>query len=301
MAFGLAVSGVGIGTFVYPPIIRSLVETFGVRGTLLVTGGVTLNLCVCGALMRPPRTGAIGSGLKESPEETACSKAEPAPTIAPNIAGKCKNCFWMLNLHMFRSVVYLVLCLNNFFLLFGLSIVYVHLAAYSTTKDIDADSSAMLISVVGIANFIGRPSFGLFAKLSCSSLLVYTISLSLCGLGVVLVPLMEGYVGLMILSAAFGFLSACIGPLIPQIITDFLSVELLPSAYGYLLVFEAAGSLLGPPVAGKTFKHATDIGDDQTWGQFQFHSIPFSQFQFHSIPFGQFQFHIKCLSIAIQF
>ena len=247
VAYGLVVSGVGLGTFVYPPIIRSLVHLFGARGALLITGGFTLNLCVCGALMRQPRSGvAVDAG---NPEEIDSTKRDRS--TSPEGSVHQNRCLTLFNLHIFANISYLLLCLNNFFLLFGISIVYVHLTAYSETKGVGKDSAAMLISAVGISNFFGRPAFGFLGKLRCGPLVMYVVGLSLCGLCVVIIPLVSGFVSMVILAGCFGFLSAAIGPLIPQIVTDFLSVELLPSAYGYLHVFEAAGSLLGPPTAGK--------------------------------------------------
>ena len=245
----MAVSGVGLGTFIYPPIIRSLVHSFGNRGTLLITGGVTLNLCVCGALMRPPRRQRISGSEDQYPEKGDRAKSEPS--TSPLHSRSRYQCLSLLNLYMFKDVGFLVLCVNSFFASFGLNIVYVHLVAYSVTKDINKDAAAMAISAVGIANFVARPLFGLFGNLRRGPVMLYALSYSLCGLVVVCIPLMEHFISIMITSAAFGFLSASAGPLLPLIITDFLSVELLPSAFGYLMTCGSIGSLLGPPSAGK--------------------------------------------------
>lgn len=52
MATGLAVSGSGIGTMIFAPLTRYLLNEYGWRGTVLVLAGLILNICVCGALMR---------------------------------------------------------------------------------------------------------------------------------------------------------------------------------------------------------------------------------------------------------
>ena len=245
IAYGLATSGAGFGTFVYPPIIRLLANEYGERGTLLIIGGATLNICVCGALMHPPITRPAQSVTTRPQQETGLTPAVPWRAETRN------SCLSLLNLHMFKNTGYLFFCLNNFLVIFGMSIVYVHLTAYCMTKDVDKDTAAMLISVLGISNFVGQWSFGLLGKLHCGPLMLYCISFSLSGLVVLLLPLMTGFIGLALMSAAFGFFVSCFGPLVPQIITDFLSVKLLPSGYGYLMVFEAVGSLLGPPAAGE--------------------------------------------------
>lgn len=54
LAVGLAASGTGIGTFVFAPLTNILLYEFGWRGTTLILGGLFLNCCVCGVLMRDP-------------------------------------------------------------------------------------------------------------------------------------------------------------------------------------------------------------------------------------------------------
>ncbi|KAM4607415.1 monocarboxylate transporter 12-B-like [Polymixia lowei] len=53
LAYGIAMSGSGIGTFVLAPAVQLLIEQYSWRGALLILGGFVSNLCVCGALMRP--------------------------------------------------------------------------------------------------------------------------------------------------------------------------------------------------------------------------------------------------------
>jgi len=53
LAYGIAMSGSGIGTFVLAPAIQLLIELYSWRGALLVLSAFVANLCVCGALLRP--------------------------------------------------------------------------------------------------------------------------------------------------------------------------------------------------------------------------------------------------------
>lgn len=53
VANALASSGECIITFVLTPLLQLLIDTFSWRGALLILGGLQLNLCVCGALLRP--------------------------------------------------------------------------------------------------------------------------------------------------------------------------------------------------------------------------------------------------------
>lgn len=53
LAYGIGLSGSGIGTFILAPAVQLLIEQYSWRGALLVLGGFVANLCVCGALLRP--------------------------------------------------------------------------------------------------------------------------------------------------------------------------------------------------------------------------------------------------------
>ena len=52
VANGIALSGVGTGTLVFPPIFRFLLDTYGLHGALLVMAGISLHVCVAGALLK---------------------------------------------------------------------------------------------------------------------------------------------------------------------------------------------------------------------------------------------------------
>ena len=58
-ATGIAVSGSGVGTFIFAPLTEFLITTFGWRGAVLIIGGAMLNIAVCGAVFRPPESARI--------------------------------------------------------------------------------------------------------------------------------------------------------------------------------------------------------------------------------------------------
>ena len=52
----------GIGGFVFNPLVNSLFETYSFRGGILVLSGIMLNGAIAGSLMRPSRVNQAGSG-----------------------------------------------------------------------------------------------------------------------------------------------------------------------------------------------------------------------------------------------
>ncbi|XP_046564476.1 monocarboxylate transporter 12-like [Haliotis rubra] len=53
LANGISVAGSGVGQFVLPNLVRYLLNEYSYQGCMLIIGGLMLNVCVCGALMRP--------------------------------------------------------------------------------------------------------------------------------------------------------------------------------------------------------------------------------------------------------
>ncbi|CAH1784631.1 unnamed protein product, partial [Owenia fusiformis] len=226
LAFGIVTSGFGVGTFLYPPLIDVLNKEYGWRGALLILSGIGLNICVCGALMHPFRTN------NKLVVETDKNKT-------------------VFNLKILKSFNFSILCFNFLMFYFGLSIVFTHLSEYSGLMGIGETESAMLFSAYGVTNLIGKISFGVIANHpKANDLLLYTITLFICGLATVLVPLLTQYGTLLAYSGAFGLFSSTVGVLAPGIVCQMLGPDELATGYGVLLPFSAFGKLLGGPVAG---------------------------------------------------
>ncbi|XP_077991518.1 monocarboxylate transporter 14-like [Glandiceps talaboti] len=54
LANGLAYTGPGLGIFVFPPLLHTLIEEYGWRGSFLVFSAINANICVCATLLRKP-------------------------------------------------------------------------------------------------------------------------------------------------------------------------------------------------------------------------------------------------------
>ncbi|XP_070578309.1 monocarboxylate transporter 12-like [Ptychodera flava] len=53
MGNGIALAGVGLSTFILPPLCQLLIDKYGWRGALVIVSGLTAHLCVGAALLRP--------------------------------------------------------------------------------------------------------------------------------------------------------------------------------------------------------------------------------------------------------
>ncbi|XP_060578884.1 monocarboxylate transporter 12-like [Ruditapes philippinarum] len=53
LANGLSLSGASLGQFAIPPLLQYLLDTFSLKGTLIIIGALYMNVMICGALFRP--------------------------------------------------------------------------------------------------------------------------------------------------------------------------------------------------------------------------------------------------------
>ncbi|GFS00787.1 monocarboxylate transporter [Elysia marginata] len=73
-AIGVAVSGAGVGVFLYPPLLIWLEEQYTWRGAMLILSGISLNMVVCGALLKPFDENA--EDIKDSDAHRPCTLSD---------------------------------------------------------------------------------------------------------------------------------------------------------------------------------------------------------------------------------
>lgn len=84
LAQGLSTTGTGVGTFLMTALLKYLCAEYGWRNAMFIQGAVSLNLCVCGALMRPlaPRRDGNSPGGGE-PQVLPVHSAESLKSCGP--------------------------------------------------------------------------------------------------------------------------------------------------------------------------------------------------------------------------
>ena len=81
-AYGVADLGNSSVFVAVVPLIQLFLEVYGLRGTMLLLGGLLLHLAVCGALMKPPAAGRSQDGYEaavtDEEQETGEDKVAPS-------------------------------------------------------------------------------------------------------------------------------------------------------------------------------------------------------------------------------
>ncbi|XP_077977627.1 monocarboxylate transporter 12-like [Glandiceps talaboti] len=153
-ANGLAYSGSAIGMLAYPPVGHLLIECYGWRGTLFITAGLSAQIVVCGALMKPvncdkpckkrvstpppalPRDGPSSTLSSDEPSRRSCESRKTLKTGSLHHHENSK----------FKSVVSDVQGVQN-------RKRYIHLEnskSYNLSK---------AVSILGLRLFVDNPTF----------------------------------------------------------------------------------------------------------------------------------------------
>ena len=98
---------------------------------------------------------------------------------------------------------------------------------------------------------VGRLLWGLISQLPyATAQRLYFISCLSLGLVTVILPSVNSYSWMVVLSTTFGLSSGNFGVSFPQLIIKALGVDMFNVGYGYACSITAIGYMGGPPVAG---------------------------------------------------
>lgn len=90
----------------------------------------------------------------------------------------------MLDFSLFCDILFVLFTISNFLTSVGFNIPYVFMISQAKSLGMDGEEASLLLSVIGIANTIGRIVLGYFAdKPWVNRLYIYNICLALCGGG----------------------------------------------------------------------------------------------------------------------
>ncbi|XP_028989686.1 monocarboxylate transporter 12-B [Betta splendens] len=258
LAYGIAMSGSGIGTFVLAPAVQELIELYTWRGALLVLSAMVSNLCVCGALLRPLQLTENGEEGGESAGEDRCGvgsskDAELGALPSAQRRGLSSYCLSSKEYRFLLLPDFLGLAVSILLLASGCSLPFVYLVPYALSADVSHQQAAFLMSILGIVDIVGNVTFGWLTDrrwLKPYRLACYVFAVAMDGLCCLFTPLLQSFPLLVPFSILYGYFDGAYVALIPVVTSDIVGATYLSSALGVVFFLHAIPYLISPPVGG---------------------------------------------------
>lgn len=219
------------------PLNQFLFNKLGWRGSFFVLGGLLLNCCVAGALMRP---------IGPKPVQKDVVKEEKLTV--------CQNFNKYLDLSLFKHRGFLIYLSGNVIMFLGFFAPIVFLAPYAKHMGIDEYSSAFLLSILAFVDMVARPSMGMVANSKyIRPRIQYFFSFAILYNGIchILCPFANDYTGLVIYAVFFGFSFGMVSSVLFETLMDMVGPARFSSAVGLVTIVECCPVLIGPPLGGK--------------------------------------------------
>ncbi|XP_012781840.2 monocarboxylate transporter 2 [Ochotona princeps] len=250
MANGLAMAGSPVFLSTLAPFNQYLFNTYGWKGSFLILGGILLNSCVAGSLMRPlgPQQAPLDSKNKTGMSTEA---SDPKTTQKKPLSERVLK---YLDFTLFKHRGFLIYLSGNVIMFLGFFAPVIFLAPYAKDQGIDEYSAAFLLSVMAFVDMFARPSGGFIANSKLiRPRIQYFFSFAIMFTGVchLLCPLAKDYTSLVVYAVFFGFGFGSVSSVLFETLMDLVGAARFSSAVGLVTIVECGPVLLGPPLAGK--------------------------------------------------
>lgn len=239
MAQGFALSGIGVGIFALSPAIQTARDTYGVTGFFIVLASISIQVIVCGTLIKPSkleRHTQHRRGLGSKTEKRSRCTCSLLKTYMGVLTTRSVTC----------------LSASMFLYCFGTYIVFMNIPNYCIHKGFSDMEASFLLSVCGVASIICRLLTGVAANSDgVDEILLYSGSMGILSLCTCLFPLFSRfYSGQLVYSLILGIYFGSPYVVISTINTQYVGISRMAAALGLELCLGGFGALAGPVFSG---------------------------------------------------
>lgn len=249
MANAIASAGECAFAFTFGPLFQWLIGQYGWKGALLIIGGIQLNICVCGVLMRPLTSNCcLEASHSETPPDTGASRMEKEERSSSTH----KTFNWML----VRRPEFVLYAMFGILAAMSFFVPPLFLVPLSYSLGIDESWTASLLSILAMVDFSGRLLCGWYANLHVTKTIhLLTMTITLISTSLMLLPLANNYLSLAIFTGFYGFFFGTTVAVHITVLADVVGMSDFDSALGLFMLIRSTGGFLGPPLAGKLILH----------------------------------------------
>jgi MFS family permease len=235
-ASGLAVSGIGVGTLVMPPVVLLMIDQIGWRETYLVLGIFAVVVGAGLALLIEDDPRARGLGTDGDPPRAGQAVAATGVPVSEAIKSR-------------RFIGLYAAC---FICAFGLFVPFVHLVPYALDYGVEQRAAALLVGAIGVGSTAGRFLLGGLAD-RLGRPLSFLLMFVGMGLSFVMWLVSTSLWPLAAFALVYGVFYGGFVALAPAVVIDYFGGRHASSLIGILYTSVAFGTLVGPTAAGFAF------------------------------------------------
>jgi predicted MFS family arabinose efflux permease len=237
LASGLAVSGIGVGTLVMPPLASALIEALGWRGAYLVLGGLAIIVGTGMAVLVEDDPRHRGLGPDGDPQQADVPSVQAGGTSV---------------MEAVRSRSFVGLYAGCLLCSFGVFVPFAHLVPYALDQGVAQSSAVLLLGMIGVGSTAGRFLLGGLADRMGRrlSLLVMVVGMALA---MAIWAASTQFLALAAFALAFGVFYGGWVAVLPAIVMDQFGGRNVSGIIGVLYTSVAFGTLIGPSAAGFAF------------------------------------------------
>jgi MFS family permease len=236
-ASGIAVSGIGVGTLVMPPLASWLIDTLGWRSAYLALGSFAaiIGIGMSCFIVNDPRERGIG------PDGFPLAIGEPLRVSAG-------ASLW----EAIRSSQFVGLYAACLICSFGVFIPFVHLVPYALDHHIDQSAAVLLLGIIGVGSTLGRFFLGSLADRIGRSSFLLMMFMGIAG-SLAIWVIATNFWSLSAFALLFGIFYGGWVAILPTVVMDHFGGRHVSSIIGVLYTSVAIGTLIGPTAAGFIF------------------------------------------------
>lgn len=247
LASGIAVSGMGLGTFLFVPLSQHLISAYGWRQTFIIQSALALAVLVPLNFFwlrhKPHELGLMPDGGKEDPAEKSAprpSRGEEGDVSLGRIM-RAKS-FWFLLIFPSLAVV-------------GIYVVLVHNVRFLIDKGINPMTAALIFAVAGGISSFFRIFWGHVSDIIGreKTYALGMISISLGALSLLFMDMVEGKILVYSFMVFFGMGWGATAPMFMAAAADLFRGKVFGLVYGMVEGMIGVGAALGAWVAGFIF------------------------------------------------
>ena len=294
-AAGISMCGAGVGGFVFPPIIKALLDTYGWRGTFLMIGGIYAHGVILGSLFAPIKpkqkerrdviNGAIidfketivdeldfnslSKGNGSSPQDTIYQNEENGPFSRIAIedknlsqTNKTRKNILLESVVLLKNRSFMCMCLSYLVSYFAHMIVYTHFGNHILSLGFSEKDVVFLYVLMGISKTISLALAGVLSEIAkFDVLLVFSACYILIGIITMIFPLFHSLPFFYAYSVVFCSLISPPDTFCVPITVESLPFEKVAAGLGLATFSCFPGMVSGPPLAGTNLLFFSHLGN----------------------------------------